>query len=210
MDARYDADYFLRGKETGKSLYHNYRWLPKLTVPMAEQIALHCEIELDQSVLDFGCARGYLVKALRSLGYNAMGYDVSEWALKNCDPEVKDLVTGDWPPPIKPDWIIAKDVLEHVPIYNITRTLQKLATAAQRGVFIVVPLAAKDGNQYVVPEYEADITHCLRWTMALWLSEIMGAFDEGWEVSARYRIAGIKDNYSQFARGNGFITCRRI
>ena len=32
--SQYDEDYFLRGKQTGKSLYEDYRWLPELTRPM--------------------------------------------------------------------------------------------------------------------------------------------------------------------------------
>lgn len=210
MDARYDEDYFLRGQQSGKSLYVNYRWLPNLTIPMANRITEHCGIQLDETILDFGCARGYLVKALKSLGFDATGYDVSEWALQHCDEEVKDLVSNEWPPQFTPDWVIAKDVLEHVPIHNITRTLQGIANAAKRGVFIVVPLAKATGQGYVVPEYEADVTHALRWPMDLWMEEILNIFDENWEVSCRYRIEGIKDNYAQFARGNGFITCRRL
>lgn len=210
MDARYDEDYFINGVKSKKSLYSNYRWLPKLTIPMAEHIVDHCGVEVDSTILDFGCARGYLVKALRSLGFDAYGYDVSEWALKNCDPDVKDAVSASWPSDQMFDWVIAKDVLEHVPIHAITRTIQRIASGARKGAFIVVPLAANAGLKYVVPEYEEDVTHALRWPLSMWVEEILNAFDEGWEVSARYRIEGIKDNYSQFARGNGFITCRRI
>ena len=37
MDASvYDADYYLRGEETKKSLYTDYRWLPDGTIPMED------------------------------------------------------------------------------------------------------------------------------------------------------------------------------
>lgn len=209
-DSRYNEDYFLRGKASGLSLYENYRWLPKLTIPMAQAIVDHCGIELDDSILDFGCARGYLVKALQKLGFEARGYDISEWALANCDPEVNDAVSAVWPPANDVDWIVAKDVLEHVPVHSITQTIRQIVEVARKGIFVVVPLAKGLGEDYVVPEYEADVTHVLRWPLDRWVDEFIDAFDHNWEISARYRIAGIKDNYAQFDKGNGFITCRRI
>src|SRR3990167_2449572 len=83
----YDDAYFLRGAETGKSLYTNYRWLPDLTIPMAKRIIEHLGFEGDKSttILDYGCSRGYLVRALRGFGYKAYGVDVSAWAIENAD-----------------------------------------------------------------------------------------------------------------------------
>jgi hypothetical protein len=205
----FDEDYYINGKASGKSLYENYRWMPELTVPMVEKIAEHLEVEIDDSVLDFGCARGYSVKAFTELGFaHVAGCDVSEWAINNCDPSVKDMVrTGGITQ--HHDWIIAKDVLEHIPFDELKKVLHLMATHADKGVFIVVPLS-DESYKYVVPEYEMDITHAIRWTMNGWLSAILESFGEGWEISARYRIKGIKDNYSQFAKGNGFITIKRI
>lgn len=208
-DCPYDSDYFLRGKETGKSLYSNYRWLPELTVPMAQRIVSHCDIELDQDILDFGCARGYLVKALRHLGHDAIGYDISKWALDNADLEVRHLLGSHWPVS-EIDWIIAKDVLEHIELVNIGRLLRQFAETARRGVFVVVPLSKGLGQRYVVEEYEADVTHRLRWPLSQWVEEFHDAFDHHWEIAARHRIKGIKDNYGDWETGNGFITCKRI
>src|SRR5436305_1382867 len=87
-ECQYDEDYFLRGKESGKSLYSDYRWLPELTIPMVCAMIRHLGIGPDDTVLDFGCARGYVVKAFQELGYIAYGYDTSEWAVQNADPAV--------------------------------------------------------------------------------------------------------------------------
>jgi len=51
----YDADYYLRGIETGKSCYQNYRWLPELTMPMVMRIIDYLHIRPDQTILDYGC-----------------------------------------------------------------------------------------------------------------------------------------------------------
>lgn len=204
----FDEEYFMRGKESGKSLYENYRWMPELTIPMACAIVDHCGIHKGARVLDFGCARGYIVKALRGLGYDAYGVDVSEWAVKNADPEVKcrlacdpDFVFGFG---ATYDWIIAKDVLEHVQC--LESTIECLLRRSTSGVFVVVPLGyGEDG--YVVPDYDKDVTHLHRFTLPTWAAMFMRP---GWAVDARYRVPGVKDNYSQYERGNGFLTCRRI
>lgn len=207
-DARYDEDYFIRGKQSGKSLYENYRWMPDLTIPMAERIVEHLDVGGSDSILDFGCARGYLVRALCELDYDAFGVDVSEWALRNCDESVKDRVGTEWPI-TNPDWVIAKDVLEHIPMKPLVESLSKISRQVVNGVFIVVPLSESVGQSYVVPEYEADVTHINRWPLKEWVGVIHDALGNGWKLESRYRIPGIKDNYAQFKRGNGFITATR-
>lgn len=200
----FDEDYFLRGKETGVSLYENYRWMPELTIPMAQTIAAHCGIEKGARVLDYGCARGYLVKALRGLGYDATGMDISQWALANCDPDVKGYV-AQYRLHTTYSWVIAKDVLEHVP--NASLAVSGLLRCATQGVFAVVPLSLHDGAPYVVEEYEHDVTHLHRLTLSTWVEMFL---QTGWRVEAAYRVPGVKCNYKHFLKGNGFITARRI
>ena len=202
---KYDERYFLRGKEAGVSLYENYRWLPELTLPMVNRIILHCGIKPTDDILDFGCARGYVVRAFRELGYNAFGVDVSKWAIDNADQSVKgycSLNDWDW---ASFDWIIAKDVLEHVE--DLKKTCDQLLERCIKGLFVVVPLSAMDGEPYVVPEYEKDVTHRHRLALLSWVSLFSRP---GWAVDGRYRIKGVKDNYSQWAHGNGFLTIRKV
>lgn len=211
-EEQYDADYFLRGRATGKSLYENYSWKPDLTIPMCQAIVEHCGIDKDLDVLDFGCARGYTVRALRELGYRAYGVDVSEWAIANCDPAVKEFVClGGGIPTIVTgwgscDWIVAKDVLEHVE--NVAETIDVLMMYAKRGVFAVVPLGVLTEDRYVVTSYEEDVTHVHRLTLASWVDLFARP---GWKVECSYRVRGVKDNYYRpgWERGNGFLTARR-
>lgn len=215
MDDLYDADYFLRGKQTGKSLYEDYRWLPELTVPMVMAITGHLRIcsgangvnFSGPTILDFGCARGYVVKAFRELGYQAYGYDVSKWAVENADKDVYHFLTTDRAKAFstKYDWIIAKDVLEHVPY--VANCITELLDTAVKGVFAVVPLSPFDNTPYTVPEYEKDVTHIQRRTLITWIGMFLRP---GWSVEASYRVQGIKDNYAQYPKGNGFITARRL
>ncbi len=208
MTEQYDADYYLRGQETGKSLYKDYRWLPELTIPMVKRIVEVCGIVKGDRVLDFGCARGYTVKALHELGYrSSYGYDVSEWAIENADPSVYHNLTrrAELAFEYRNDWIIAKDVLEHIPF--VANTITQLMSNAKKGLFVVVPLADFDGGEYVVPDYEKDVTHLQRHSLLTWVGMFLRP---GWSVEASYRVVGVKDNYAHHEKGNGFITARRL
>lgn len=206
----YNEDYFMRGIETGKSLYTQYSWMPELTIPMAAMMVAHLGIKPEQTILDFGCARGYVVKALRSLGYIAYGYDVSQWAIDNCDPEVGEYLTVSEGTAFGVgrtyDWIIAKDVLEHIP--EVRETVDLMMSSASAGVFVVVPLSATDGGRYVIRSYEEDKTHIHRFPLEKWVRMFLRP---GWRVEASYRVPGIKDNYwrADYQWGNGFLVARR-
>lgn len=208
MNDLYDGDYYLRGKETGKSLYTDYHWLPELTIPMARVIAYHLNLKAKHSIMDFGCARGYLVRAFMECGLpNVSGVDTSEWAIENADLNVRlrlyqaDEVRADY------DWIVAKDVLEHVK--GVGQTINNLMEHARIGVFAIVPLGITDLETYVISEYENDVTHIHRLNLPAWVALFARP---GWSVEARYRIPGIKDNWVKpgWETGNGFLTCRRL
>lgn len=207
---KYDADYFLHGKEKGLSLYENYRWLPELTPPMAKRMVEHLGIQKGDKILDFGCARGFLVRALVESGYDAWGADCSTWAISNCDEKVKGRLTLTQKPLINYDWIICKDTLEHLNVWDLLATLAEFALRTKKGALIVVPLSYHLGEPYVIEDYEKDITHVVRWPLWRWVQECHIAFDETWEISSRYRIEGIKDNYAKWPTGNGFITIRKL
>lgn len=202
----YDADYYLRGKQTGKSLYENYRWLPHLTIPMCHTIIAHLGFQRQHTILDFGCARGYTVKALRQLGYDAYGQDCSTWAIENADDDTKpylrlaEQVTHDF------DWILAKDVLEHIP--QVADTIANMQAYTRIGIFAVVPLSPADNEPYVLSDYERDVTHVHRLTLASWGRLFLR---RGWEVRLSYRVPGIKDNHyvPAWEPGDGFITATR-
>jgi len=63
--------------------YYDGRWQP-----VAKDIVNHFGLKSGEKVLDIGCAKGFLVKDLLSIGIDAYGVDVSEYALANSEPEV--------------------------------------------------------------------------------------------------------------------------
>ena len=145
----YDENYFERGAEVGKSLYSHYRWMPELTIPMCHHIVQYCNIK-DEKVLDFGCAKAFSVYALRLLGINAYGVDMSEYAIQESPKEVEKYIRV-----IKQyeelnqqyGLILAKDVLEHIPYEDLEEQLRIFYRNSQK-VFIIVPLGS-DGKYFI-------------------------------------------------------------
>lgn len=207
--AQFDADYYLRGVETGKSSYTGYSWKPDLSLPFARHLQWYLGLKPEDVILDVGAARGYLVKALRMNGLNARGMDISTWAVENCDPSVKEhmsteLVTG----PMIYDWVTMKDVAEHIALEDLKDLILKLGESCRKGLFLVVPLTAYTGGAYLREEDEADPTHKIRFTLPDWLLFLTDLLPD-FNVNGSYHIHGIKPASVQKRQSCGFFTMTR-
>lgn len=83
---QFGKEYFDGTREQGYGGYrYDGRW-----IPIAEDIVRHFRLKAGQRVLDVGCAKGFLVKDLMKVcpGLEAFGVDISDYAVKNCEPEV--------------------------------------------------------------------------------------------------------------------------
>jgi 2-polyprenyl-3-methyl-5-hydroxy-6-metoxy-1,4-benzoquinol methylase len=197
----FDEKYFEDGVRSRVSAYENYRWMPERTIREASSIINNIKFD---TVLDYGCAKGFMVHALRLLGKEAYGADVSEYAVENCHPKVKEYLqvietteqlTGGW------DLIIAKDVLEHIPKDLIPSVLSELRRRCKT-LFVAVPLG--DGKRYRIREYEMDVTHVVREPEEWWLTTIV---DAGFKIKYfDYEFGHLKENWTgNHPHGNAFI-----
>lgn len=209
----FDADYYERGESTGKSLYTDYRWMPELTKPMVEEIVSLLGLRKDDAVLDFGCAKGYVVRAFRELGFERVfGVDVSEYAINSADPVVADYLRQGSSPAIfnlaRWNTIIAKDVLEHIEEADLADTVASMFWTQCVGgtLFVVVPLG--DGERYLIPDMELDTTHKIRRPLHWWVEEIEAA---GYSVTrAGTSFGTMKERWSDYPDGHGFIVAKRF
>ncbi len=204
----YGKNYFEHGKAHGLSCYENYRWLPDLTLPMVKALIKNLGIKKTDTILDFGCAKGYVVKAFRSLGYNCKGCDISEYAISCADDETREhlcLLGADGQLPASGgqawDWILAKDVLEHLTHEQIAHVVADFYAHALN-VFAAVPLG--DGSRFIIPEMEQDVTHVTRESLEWWRGQF---FRHGFEhVRDHHEMRGIKENWTKpYPLGNGFL-----
>ncbi len=202
----YDETYFERGLQSGVSCYQDYRWVPELTIPLAMALIDHLGISRGQSILDFGCAKGFLVKALRLLYRDAWGLDTSEYAIdhaeSHCRLKAGNIIhTHDYFPD-EFDLCIAKDVFEHIDAQELDEVLNWIPADK---LFVIVPLG--DRKKFNAPLANFDITHCNCWDIDIWIDVITM---QGWDlVEHSFEIKGIKDHYVGIDKAHGFLTFKR-
>jgi len=196
----YDDQYFENGKQSGKGWLERYRWLPRRTFKEAFAFIDTLGLDENSKVLDFGGAKGFIVKALRILEIDADVCDISDYALSFAP-------KGSWNSSIEENWklhedkythIISKDVFEHLNPSQLNMTLIKLQKLAPR-MMCVVPLG--DRGVYRIPEYSLEISHLIAENEDYWKD----MFEQsGWSVSHEFKhIDGLKDAwYLQNQNGN--------
>lgn len=196
---QYDESYYERGVETRVSGYQNYRWLPHYVLPLANALKWRYlrPDSKSETVLDFGCAKGFLVKAFRLLGVEAYGFDISLYAITNCDPAVTPFVYCRLPPHQKFSLVVAKDTLEHVSYQAIDDTLLTIRRLTDRTCVVTVPLGdiipGGKAKLYRIREYELDKTHVIREDECWWIERFNQA---GFRVEEfHYDFPGAKEHW---------------
>jgi len=94
------------------------------------------------SVLDAGCAMGFLVEALRKRGVDAWGVDVSEFAISQAHESVREhcsVASLAEPLSRRYDLIVCIEVLEHIPPSETDRTIANLCAATDRLLLSTTP-----------------------------------------------------------------------
>lgn len=213
MKYKFDKDYYTDGIAKGISCYENYRWIPELTYPMAHAFYNFLGLKKKSNVLEYGCAHGFLIKCLVDYGVNAYGVDISEYALENSLKDINKrlaiIKNNNLRTSLKKlnfkkkyfDWIISKDVFEHIPISQLKFLLKQMSKKTKK-MFVVVPLG--DNSKYRIKQYHLDKTHIVIKDEKWWIK----LFKENGFINDKffYKVDGIKDKwYKTHKRGNGFF-----
>jgi len=201
----YDADYFERGKESGKGWLEKYRWMPQRAVREALAFVDYMDIPHDARVLDVGCAKGNLVRALRLVDIDTTGCDISEYALLytpygcwNCTDDKSWNEHGEY------THIVIKDVLEHCSKEQLPGMLRNMAKVSDK-MMVVIPIG--DDGEYRIPEYHTEISHQIVENEYWWAAEFLKA---GWQVKKSCNhVPGLKDNWAYCEKGNHVYVCER-
>ena len=123
----------------------------------------------NESILDFGCGFGQLLRGLNDLGYHSVfGADVSKTAISHCRGlglPIFDTNDDDWLDSERDRYslIVVSHVLEHIEKGEIVPTLAKLRTLLKAGGSLVVAVPNAQSHTGAYWAYE-DFTHTTLFT----------------------------------------------
>lgn len=152
----FDSYYFAHG--CGEPYERNEIWLG-----LFQKFALHISRDIQpETVLDAGCAMGFLVECLRDQGIEAYGVDVSEYAVQNVHASVKPYcwvasITDAFPQ--KYDLIVSIEVLEHLSPDDARAAIENICDHTDDVLFSSTPYDYEEATHFNVlpPERWAEM-----------------------------------------------------
>jgi 2-polyprenyl-3-methyl-5-hydroxy-6-metoxy-1,4-benzoquinol methylase/glycosyltransferase involved in cell wall biosynthesis len=156
IDNPYDAFYFAHS--CGRPYQRDDVWL-QFFATIADRIVSDFR---PRTVLDAGCAMGFLVEALRERGVDAFGVDVSEYAIQQVRPEVRAFCrVGSIVDPLsqKYDLIVCIEVLEHLSTSQAEQAIDNFCQHADEVLFSSTPFDYKEATHVNVqpPDYWTEL-----------------------------------------------------
>ncbi len=152
----FDAYYFEHG--CGRPYKRDKGWLDFFD-SIAAQIVKDIQPE---SVLDTGCAMGFLVEQLRKRDVEAFGVDISEYAIQNVHSSIKSYCwqgTIAEPFPREYDLIVCIEVLEHIPSDQTQKVIENICLHRDDVLFSSTHFDCREVTHYNIrlPEEWAEL-----------------------------------------------------
>lgn len=152
----FDAHYYEHG--CGRPYQRDDEWL-RFFGKIADHIVQDIQ---PTTVLDAGCAMGFLVEMLRQRSVSAFGVDISEYAIDNVSPEIESYC---WvssirePFPKKYDLIVSIEVVEHMSPADADQAIKNICQHTSDILFSSTPFDYKEATHFNVqpPEVWAEL-----------------------------------------------------
>lgn len=148
----FDAYYYATG--CGRVCQRDDGWLN-----FFDQIANRISIDIQpSSVLDAGCAWGFLVEKLRARNLNAEGIDISEYAISQVHPDIQAYCRiGSIVEPFSHSYglIVTIEVLEHMNKDNSAKAIANLCAHTDDILFSSTPFDYKEPTHFNVQPIDA-------------------------------------------------------
>jgi len=133
----------------------------------------HYSLKKGDKVLEIGCAKGFLLIEFKKEGMITKGVDISEYAISNCHPDLKDdLMVLDITKglPFENGYfhlITGKEVLPHIPKNKIEFVMKEIIRCSRNNrSFLEIHCSTKEQLRNF---YLWDKTHKILWTPQQWL-----------------------------------------
>jgi SAM-dependent methyltransferase len=125
--------------------YGGFSYNPRFWTPVAPTLQKHFDLKAGDSLLDVGCAKGFMMHDLKRLipGLRVQGVDVSEYAIDNAMPDMREHVqvadAASLPfPDMSFDVVISINTIHNLARAECAQALKEIQRVARRGAFITV------------------------------------------------------------------------
>ncbi len=138
---QFGKEYFDGSRDQGYGGFkYDGRWKPIVT-----RMRDHYGLTSHNSVLDVGCAKGFLLHDFLSAvpGIHVAGLDISQYAIDNAMDDVKPFLrcgnATTLPYPDKSfDLVLAINTLHNLPLAGLTQALQEINRVSRKNAFVVL------------------------------------------------------------------------
>jgi len=145
---KFGKEFFDGDRSTG---YGGFSYMPRFWQPVIPTFVEHWGLTADSSLLDVGCAKGFMLFDLREAvpGIRVAGIDVSEYAIEYGKPEVRDFlsVADAKSLPFNDDSfdvVISVNTVHNLEREECARALQEIERVSRQGAFITVDAYRND------------------------------------------------------------------
>jgi SAM-dependent methyltransferase len=142
ISRQFGPEYFDGDRRQG---YGGYRYEPRFWQPTVRRLAEYYRLSEGASILDVGCAKGFLLYDFKQLmpGVTVAGLDISQYALDHAPAEVrpflrlgnaKELPYGDK----SFDLVLSLNTIHNLPLDQCKQALREIQRVSRAHAFIVV------------------------------------------------------------------------
>lgn len=173
---QFGKEFFDGDRSTG---YGGFNYVPRFWQPVIPAFVDHWGLTAESSLLDVGCAKGFMLYDLREAvpGITVVGIDVSEYSIENSKPEVREFlsVADAKSLPFEDDSfdvVISINTVHNLERDECAQALQEIERVARQGAFITVDAYRND------EEYERMMTWNLTAKTIMSVDDWVAFFDE--------------------------------
>jgi 2-polyprenyl-3-methyl-5-hydroxy-6-metoxy-1,4-benzoquinol methylase len=185
----YDAAYFEEGLKS--NWVNGYHWKSFAGVFTETATFLTTMFPDAASYLDAGCAKGFLVRALRAAGKDCWGIDHSPWAIDHADPLARPYLSRTSADELSADrqfdFVLAFDLLPHLTEPQAEAFLRRARAVARMGIIAVIRSfdTEDEERRYRRTDEDDDLSHILMRARAWWHDMFLRA---GWRQDPLHRM----------------------
>jgi protein-L-isoaspartate(D-aspartate) O-methyltransferase len=151
--------------------YHGYQYDGRYR-KSAEKMVNHYGLDNGSKILELGCAKGFLLVEFHYLNMDVYGLDISEYAVNNSHPDIKDKIKLGRLTDMKFednsfDLIITKEYLPHLIMDELVQTLKETARISKQNIFHLIQCGSNKEELELMKKW--DLTHKVLMTPEEWI-----------------------------------------